>query len=295
MAKRLLFIPVLLLLLSAAWFDLSHGQALAQVTNPSDGAIGLSGTIPADPPKVGATISFPRTGQTFTEVPIDVTGICPQGLLVKLFKNEVFAGSTQCQNGSFTITTDLFSGRNVLVARVYDELDQAGPDSNEVTVTYNDRLGISGAHRQILITTNFAKRGANPGEELRWPIAISGGRGPYALSVDWGDGTVDLISRPAAGALTIAHKYAKPGVYRVIIKASDREKNSGFLQVVAVANGPLTSENAQDPAEGESRIIIQTPIWPLIVLMVLVVLAFLVGQRAERKRILHKIQSDEPL
>ena len=53
------------------------------------GSVGLEGRISAAPPSVPATISFPRDGQTITDLPVTVTGICTNGLLVKLFKNNV--------------------------------------------------------------------------------------------------------------------------------------------------------------------------------------------------------------
>jgi hypothetical protein len=56
--------------------------------------------------------------------------------LVKIFKNNVFGGSVQCDRGNFSLQSDLFVGTNELVARVFDELDQPGPDSNIVTVTF---------------------------------------------------------------------------------------------------------------------------------------------------------------
>src|SRR5947208_1368384 len=96
--------------------------------NPQSGSVGLQGQISAPPPSVGATISIPRDGQSFTTLPVTVSGICPKDLLVKLFKNNVFGGSVQCKNGSYSLLIDLFSGQNELVARVYDSLDQAGPD-----------------------------------------------------------------------------------------------------------------------------------------------------------------------
>lgn len=147
------------------------------------GSVGLEGRISSPPPTTGATISFPRDGATITDLPVAVSGICPTGLLVKIFKNNVFAGSAQCINGSFSIQIDLFSGRNELVARVYDDLDQPGPDSNIVVVT----LPFSGSFipNRISLTSAFAKRGANPGQTLSWPITITGGIGPYAITVDW--------------------------------------------------------------------------------------------------------------
>ena len=42
------------------------------------------------------------------------------------------------KNGSYEVAIDLFSSKNDLVARHYDDLDQGGPDSNLVSVTFND-------------------------------------------------------------------------------------------------------------------------------------------------------------
>jgi hypothetical protein len=107
------------------------------------GSVGLEGKINSEPPKTGATITLPRDGTTVTNLPTTISGLCPTGLLVKIYKNNVFAGSAQCNNGSFSIQIDLFSGRNELVARVYDSLDQAGPDSNTVVVTFPLNTAIS--------------------------------------------------------------------------------------------------------------------------------------------------------
>lgn len=207
------------------------------------GSVGLEGKISSPPPTTPATISFPRDGAVITDLPVTVTGICPNGLLVKLFKNNVFAGSGQCNNGSFSIQIDLFSGRNELVARVYDELDQAGPDSNIVTVTF-PFTGFSTGSR-ISLTSSFAKKGANPGQKLVWPITLTGGTGPYAITVDWGDGkTPDIISQAFPGTFNIEHIYDAPGVYNVVVRATDKDNNVAFLQLVGVANGPLNQSNS---------------------------------------------------
>ncbi len=96
------------------------------------GSIGIQGTISTAPPTRGATIAVPSNGAVFTTTPITVSGLCPSSVLVKLFANNVFVGSTFCVNGSYSLQIDLFSGQNDLVARVYDALDQTGPDSNLV-------------------------------------------------------------------------------------------------------------------------------------------------------------------
>jgi hypothetical protein len=255
-----------------------------------NGSIGLEGRINSAPPTQGATISFPRDGAVINDLPVTVTGICPNGLLVKLFKNNVFAGATQCNNGSFSIQIDLFSGRNELIARVYDDLDQAGPDSNMVAVTFPFTGFTTGT--RISLTSSFAKRGANPGQRLTWPITLSGGNGPYAISVDWGDGkTPDIISQQFPGTFNIEHIYDNAGVYNVVVRATDKDGNVAFLQLVGVANGPVSQNNGQaqnnDNAGGGQVIKI---LWqPALISIPLIVSTFWLGKRYElhvlRKRL----------
>ncbi len=208
------------------------------------GSVGLEGKISSPPPTTPASISFPRDGTSTTETITTVTGICPNNTLVKLFKNNVFAGSSQCSNGSFSIKIDLFTGMNELVARVYDDLDQAGPDSAVVRVT----VPVNGINigAKIALTSSFAKKGANPGQKLTWPITLTGGDGPYAMTIDWGDGKQDdLKSIQFAGTINIEHTYQNSGVYNVVIRAVDKNGSVAFLQLVAVANGPV-SQSAAD-------------------------------------------------
>ena len=240
---------------AALFLVLGAGGAYAQSSDPEQsGSVGLTGTISAPPPAQGATISFPRGG-TFdsNDVPITVTGVCPDGLLVKLFKNNVFAGSAQCVDGNFSIQTDLFVGENELIARVYDDLDQPGPDSNRVTVNFlNDEVG---APARVTLTSNYAKRGAFPGDELLWPVILSGGSGPYAFSVDWGDGSEpDLFTEAFPGTIDLKHAYEEPGVYNVVIKAVDASGTAAFLQVVGIANGPLSQEEQTSETGGGTTI-----------------------------------------
>ncbi len=100
--------------------------------NPQSGAVGVQGQIGGAPPSQAPTISVPTNGQRFSNTPITVSGICTKGLLVEIFNNGVFAGSVFCNNGSFSLQIDLFDGQNDLIARVYDALNQASPDSTTV-------------------------------------------------------------------------------------------------------------------------------------------------------------------
>lgn len=246
------------------------------------GSTGLEGRISAPPPSSPATISFPKAGAVFNEAVITVTGLCPSGTIVKVFKNNVFAGSAQCIKGSFSVQIDLFNGQNELIVRVYDDLDQAGPDSAVVTVNYNSPN--NDLSSRISLTSNFAKRGASPGETLVWPLAIAGGSGPYAISVDWGDGsTQSILSQQFAGNFNVSHVYARPGIYTVIVRAVDKGGNVAFLQLVGVANGASGQQDSAGAGAGNSdankKAQVKVVWWPLVVAIPLLILSFWLGSR----------------
>jgi hypothetical protein len=190
-------------------------------------------------------------------------------------------GSTLCTNGSYRLQINLFSGQNQLVARDYDALDQAGPDSNTVTVTFNDaQFAEFGTHVQL--TSDYAERGAPPNQELDWPVNISNGTAPYAISTDWGDGSpTDLMSVAAPGGLTLKHTYKAAGVYKMIVKATDKNGGTAYLQLVAVSTGAITSNSTQGGKNGSGLIVTKVLWWPAVAMLPLIFGAFWVGRRHE--------------
>ncbi len=243
------------------------------------GSVGLQGTITATAPNRAATITTPSNGAVFTTVPITVNGTCPPNVLVKIFANNVFVGSAFCANGSYSVQVSLFSGQNELVARVYDALDQSGPDSNVVTVTFNDSQFAQFGTR-VTLSSIFAQRGAPPGQEITWPILLSGGTGPYAISVDWGDGTSpDLFTQDIAGTITIKHTYKKSGIYNVIVKATDKNGGTAFLQLIGQATG--ASQNTSGKNEDGTIILKEVLWWPAIAMLPLIGAAYWTGRRSE--------------
>jgi hypothetical protein len=295
MKKVKIYIHTLLVAVILVAMSITVGTQQLYAASESE-SVGITGTISAPPPTQPATITFPGNNQAFSEVPIRVSGICPSGLLVKIFKNNVFAGSVECVNNSYSIQIDLFSGENDLIARVFDSLDQPGPDSNSVRVSFNDNRG--GAGSRVSVTSNFAKRGAFPGQTLTWPIIISGGNGPYAVSVDWGDGTEpDLSSQPFPGNFDIKHVYKSAGVYNIIIKVVDRDGVVSFLQIVGIGNGPLSQTNvtggdtpAAQPVGGvRTKIVWQ----PAMVILPFIFSTFWLGKKYELHMLRKKISRGE--
>ena len=254
---------------------ISFQTAWADNPGLQSGSIGLEGTISSSPPSRAATIAIPSNGAVFTTIPITVSGLCQTGLAVKIFDNNVFVGSIVCSGGSYSLQVDLFSGQNQLVARVYDSLDQAGPDSSTTTVTFNDAQFLQFGTR-VSLGSSYAEQGAAPGTEMDWPILLSGGTSPYAMSVDWGDGsTPDLLSVAYAGTVTLKHTYKTAGVYSIIIKATDKNNDTAFLQVIGQATGAI--QKNQNNSNNGPVIQKQVVWWPVEALMPLIFVSFWVG------------------
>jgi len=277
--------------------DISYAQTASE-----DGSVGVSGVVSAPPPANAPIISIPNNGTTINRIPVTVGGICDSDLLIKVFKNGVFAGSAQCQNGSFSMSMDLFNGRNDLTARQYDLLDQESPASGIVSVLYSDNAVNSTATDRVTLTTNFAKKGSDPGEKLIWPFAISGGAGPYAVTVEWGDGETSLYSLAVPGEFSIDHIYQNPGSYTVVVKAVDVTGRTALMQVVAIANGSLsqTSSNGKGgsgsgtsedggAAAPKTRILWQ----PVAIMIPLILSTFWLGKRYAIHRLRKKIEAGE--
>jgi hypothetical protein len=258
--------------------------------NPKPGSYGLEATKTQPPPTQGATITTPGNGASFTTSPITVNGICPNDLLVQVYNNNVMVGSVMCKGGSFSLQVSLFAGTNDLTAIVYDDLDQAGPTSAVTTVTYNDsRLTAFGA--VVTLTSSYGRRSAAAGTQLGWPLQLSGGSGPYAFSIDWGDGTPsELKSQALSGVVEIAHTYKKAGIYQVNIKVTDANGVSAFLQVIAVSSGKVDGTASTDKSTGDSSTATPQVLWiPAAISTVLLVPAYFLGRMSQLTSLRNKM------
>lgn len=276
----------------ALFVFVSPAGAINQIPDPDPipGSYGIGATKQQPAPTQAATISTPGNGASFTNSPITVTGICQDGLLVQVYNNNVMVGSVMCQNGSFSLQVSLFVGTNELSATMYDDLEQAGPVSNIATVSYNNsRLTAFG--QLITLTSSYGRRSAAAGNQLQWPLQLSGGTGPYAFSIDWGDGEpAELKSQSLAGLLTIAHTYKKAGIYQVNIRVTDANGVTAFLQVVAVGSGKVDTADVGGPTGVSERIII---LWiPAVVALLLLVPTYWLGRRSQVVSLRNKMLKD---
>lgn len=267
----------------------SHAIAPLPTPEPQPGSFGIEATKKQAPPTVAATITTPGNGASFNTSPITVNGICTNDLLVQVYNNGVMVGAVMCKGGSFSVQVSLFAGTNELTAIVYDDLDQAGPTSNTVTVNYTD-TSFTAFGQLVTLTSSYGRRSAPAGSELSWPLQLSGGAGPYAFSIDWGDGSApELKSQGVAGLITITHTYKKAGIYQVNIKVTDVNGVSAFLQVIAVSSGKVDSVATASNTDNQTN---ATPkiLWiPYIILLALLLPTYWLGRRSQLISIRNKM------
>ena len=244
----------------------------------------VNGPVPATPP----TITQPGNNQRFSNAEINVEGTCSRGYLLKLFKNNIQAGSTTCGfDQRWVMPISLVFGRNELVARQFNYSEQNGPPSNTVVV-FLDRAGADpslpgpGANApdpvydQLILTPQKLFQGVLINEQGEWVFNIRGGQGPYNVSLDWGDADQDVFSTDQL-TLTQKHTYLKAGEYKVVVRVKDLSGQQAVVQVVALVRDLSSAKTISTQPPGGALSIA----WPVLAILLLLVLSFWLGERHE--------------
>lgn len=279
----------LAILIAVVGIALVIGTVSAQSPPPQSSSISLNGKVPANPPTQPARIDSPANQQQFSTSPITVSGTCPSNTVIEIYTNNIFVGSTPCSDaGTFALKVDLLFGQNVLTARDYDALNQAGPVSNQVTVVYNalplqtlplGSLNLAGA--QLLLNTDAVYRGTFPGETLNVPVTIIGGLPPYAINVEWGDNANSVVSRKDNTTFNAGHSYSKAGTFQISLQGSDAAGHAAFLTVAAIVNGqPAASSTIKTTNTSQNTLFV---LWPLYAGTATAVCSFWLGEQREKR------------
>jgi len=245
---------------------------------------------------VAPSITNQSNGRIYTiDDVVVIRGTCPADSLVKIFKNEVFAGAALCKNGTYQVPIDLFIGNNSLIARAYNNNDAVSPDSTPVSVQLvlpgskivsGDQLNVLGAPAgQFYMTSEISHRGANAGDKMTWSLLLAGGTAPYAVSISWGDGKTELVSRGADGKFDISHIYAEANgtssSYTIVVRATDQEGNRALIQLVAIVSSNHEVGIVGSVKDGYNW---SSPLrigWQLLAVSVVVGLSFWLGEKRE--------------
>jgi hypothetical protein len=143
------------------------------------------------------------------------------------------------------------------------------------------------------MTSDVRYKGVKVGDSLSWLLTLNGGQAPYAISIGWGDGQVDLISRAAAGTFSIQHTYQKAPLndkssYDVTITATDRAGNKSFIHLVTIVGGekPNLAGSIKQGYDMSGYIRLA---WQLALAVTLVVVSFWLGERRELSLLRKKV------
>ncbi|MEO7364364.1 MAG: hypothetical protein ABIV43_02545 [Candidatus Saccharimonadales bacterium] len=289
-------------------------------------------SVPGPAPTQAATVSTPTDGTHVTDKPIVVKGSCPPdagGGYVSIYRNGFFSGTALCDGaGAYQLSIDLFVGANQLIARIYNFTDAAGPDSNPITVYYDPPAaptipidsGTSTKPNQptkqgfssnaasttpapstslpLSLSTDFKIRGYYVGQQTMWQLDLAGGSGPYAIAIDWGDGSSGIASRADPGQVRLTHTYDKAGAergsYIVKFTATDADGNQTFLQLLVIVNSQQVSPiGIASPTDGGSLTsgllgFVSRYIWPSYGIVVLMLASFWLGERREYRLLRHR-------
>ena len=308
--------PVLAMILLLVGVLLNSTSHVAKAATISDsGSYQVTAAYLGPPPSSAATIDAPIDGARITATPIRVSGSCPSDTYVTLTRNGVTSGSVLCSlANTYSLQTDLFSGANAMQAHVFSKFNVAGPASNSVTVTYNAPAAVSngstapssasssassaasagsGVGEPLLLKSNFQYIGHNLGQPVAYQYEIIGGTAPYAVTINWGDGTTKTLSLAASGPFSVNHTYEKTSQhqssYTIVANASDVQGHQTIVQLLAIVNDrptvPLASaigSNSGDNLFQQLRNILKY-IWPTYGIAVLMIAAFWFGELRELK------------
>jgi hypothetical protein len=262
----------------------------------------VSAPLPSGP----AVITSPGDGTHFTDVPITVAGTCPTDTYIKLYRNDFFSGTAICSSdGNFQLQTDLFPGANQLKARIFNLTDDEGSQPTVVTVYYDVPQPPAGSSSSsgggtfsgypsqpssapFEISADYNYLGYEVGQNIEVGLSITGGTPPYALNVEWGDGTNNVISQKDAGKVILNHRYKSAGghtkdSFTVKITGSDSAGHQTFLQlflIVKPSSVPnfVASNLPSGPKINKNWLIVA---WPAYLVTFLMGVSFWLGEREE--------------
>jgi large repetitive protein len=165
-----------------------------------------------------------------------------------------------CSGGAITATYGTGSSTSSSTTCTFND----GPASKTVTGRIIDKDGGSTDYSTTVIVNNVAPAVTAPGDQTAnegtpksftlGSFADPGADSPWAVDVNWGDGSAHtMFNLTSAGTITAqSHTYADNGTYTVTVKVTDKDGGCGTKTfTVTVANVPPTVTPPANQASNE--------------------------------------------
>ncbi len=263
----------------------------------------ISAEIPSSP----AVITNPQNNQVFETRSIAVSGTCPvtePQSIVSLWRGGTMLGSSICQaNGTFSISIFINRGNNAITPKIINITDDSGPDGPTLNIMYqppktlspgdtndgapgnNNSSGVNYPALRLLADKTFFVFKPNKPSELT--IYIEGGRPPYQLKVEWGDGETSNLVYDQPGKKKLLHIYVGSILagYEAGLTLTDTSNQSARMNLVAITyvdgGVPLTIGSVDLPGAGS----VPLTMWTLYGAAVFAALGFWGGEFYQSRRL----------
>jgi hypothetical protein len=264
----------LLLLLIITGFILFFSLASLEAAGiTKNGQVNVNLIVPGSAPTTGAIITSPSDKSKVLKPLLKVGGTCPSGTLVAIYNNGLFAGSTACTSEStFGLNVQLRLGTNTIQAQNYDALNQAGPTTPQIHISYEEESTTNtlqvntdeditvdesvptptapqpsenpcysplppAATSWVNVTVSCVIRNIFIGEKLDLPLTITGGIAPYAASIDWGEGdSQQLYILNKDGRHVLSHTFSTSQIKQLSVQVTDAKGDTTYLNTVVDIN-----------------------------------------------------------
>jgi hypothetical protein len=291
----------------------------AKVNLVSADTYNVNAVVPYEPPTHAAVITSPaeEKGSLVYDAQQIIKGTCqlqnPRAV-VAIWKGQTILGSTECVDGSFSISVVLHLGENNLVARTANANGIYGPDSEKVKIQLKQPVNVTplpsgvnqpttvknhaGAINQggvsgLLLTSEAPFDLLPVSKKASIRVVVDGGQRPYILQLKWGDGSTESHSISEAGTYEFTHTYVAHKTYSVYVALKD-VLGAYTEYVYAVVSGTKTATAASDATKAATTTVRSDPwrfvgivwyYWIFIVFVIVFLLSsYVIGYRKGRER-----------
>lgn len=260
--------------------------------------------VSAPLPTLPGSITSPTDQTHVTGPAMTISGDCPADTYIKLYQQDVFSGMAVCgsSDSTYHIDVQLQPGANSFYARIFNLTDDEGPLSDTITVWYDvpvqpqqaspvtkSPARTVSALPLLIKVEDYHYKVHESGQLIRWAVRIEGGTAPYALTVDWGDGTTTTTSQATSDTFEISQSYnpstAGDTVYTIKLEATDAGATKSWLQLATVVHVPGSGTGAgaaiSSSGGGGSLPTWLQIAWPSYGIVALMAISFWLGERQE--------------
>lgn len=206
----------------------------------ADSLVSVGGTVMAPVPSASATITTPAAGEVVNSSDTIVAGNCPLSepqVAIVLTIDDIPVGSALCgSTNDFALPVQLTPGAHRIVAQTHTITYGLGKNSEPVSVTYTPtrkNTAVTAAQPTVSPQAPFSVLAASLNTE--WSGAIGGGKAPYKVLIDWGDGVRKDYTVTTAGEQRFEHRYGAFRSYNARIAVTDAAGQSIQQQYAAIA------------------------------------------------------------